>query len=145
MDDNKISSSDPLNESASRTSRRSASLSRRTATGRAGELAAVNHLLSAGYLIVEKNWRCSSGEIDIIAEDNGTLVFVEVRARTNPTRYGSAIEAITPRKCRQVRELAVTYLKQRKGPSQPIRFDVIAVTFLREDVVAELKHLQAAF
>jgi putative endonuclease len=120
-------------------------LSRRKATGRAGEEAAAAHLEQLGYRLVIRNWRCPAGEIDLIAEDGSTLVFIEVRSRTNPTRYGSAVEAITPRKCRQVRELAAFYLKQRNSPSISLRFDVVAVTFLRDGAVAEIKHLQGAF
>jgi putative endonuclease len=120
-------------------------LSGRAAVGRAGEDVAANHLQQLGYRLEERNWRCRTGEIDLIAEDGAVLVFVEVRARTNPTRFGTAVEAVTPRKCRQVRELATLYMKQRKGPFQSIRFDVIAVTFLRDGTVAEIKHLPGAF
>ncbi|WP_373229612.1 YraN family protein [Cohnella sp.] len=139
MEDNKLQSQ--ADEQAPRLS----ALSRRAAAGRAGEEAAAAHLEQLGYRLVVRNWRCPTGEIDLIAEDNTTLVFVEVRSRTNPTRFGSAVEAVTPRKCRQVRELATFYLKQRKGPPTSIRFDVIAVTFLREGIVAEIRHLQGAF
>lgn len=119
--------------------------SRRVATGRAGEDAAAEYLLQLGYLVVERNWRCRSGEIDLVAEDGETLVIVEVRSRTNPTRFGSAVEAITPRKCRQVRELATIYLKHRKVEPQSVRFDVVAVTFRQEGIVTEIKHLPGAF
>jgi putative endonuclease len=120
-------------------------LSGRAAVGRAGEDVAANHLQQLGYRLEERNWRCRTGEIDLIAEDGAVLVYVEVRARTNPTRFGTAVEAVTPRKCRQVRELATLYMKQRKGPFQSIRFDVIAVTFLRDGTVAESKQLPGAF
>ncbi|TFE25027.1 YraN family protein [Cohnella luojiensis] len=118
---------------------------RRVATGRAGEDAAAEHLLQLGYIVVERNWRCRSGEIDLVAQDGETLVIVEVRSRTNPTRFGSAVEAITPRKCRQVRELATIYLKHGKAEPHSVRFDVVAVTFQQEGIVAEIKHLKGAF
>lgn len=120
-------------------------LSQRAATGRAGEEAAATHLEKQGYRLVIRNWRCTTGEIDLIVEDGTTLVFVEVRSRTNPTKYGSAIEAITPRKCRQVREVASYYLKQCKISPVSVRFDVVAVTFLRDVSVPEIKHIQGAF
>jgi len=118
----------------------------RMAVGQAGELAAAEYLQQLGYSIVERNWRCRSGEIDLIAQDGADLVIVEVRSRTSPTRFGSAIEAITPRKCRQVRELAIIYLKQQcKGPHPRVRFDVAAVTFRRDGTLMELQHIQNAF
>lgn len=120
-------------------------LRRRTEVGRAGEEAAAAQILELGYRIVERNWRCRKGEIDLIAIEDAVLVFVEVRSRTNPTRYGSAVEAVTPRKCRQVRELATIYLKSFMDQPSAVRFDVIAVTFTRDGVVAEIKHIQGAF
>ena len=118
---------------------------RRTAVGKAGEDAAADHLQQCGYVLVERNWRCRSGELDLIVRDGEAIVFVEVRSRTNPTRYGSALEAITPRKCRQVRDLAAIYLNQRKEHLRSIRFDVVAVTFNGDGTLLEMKHLQGAF
>jgi putative endonuclease len=124
---------------------RNPALSLRAAVGRAGEEAAANQLQLLGYRLVERNWRCRAGEVDLIAEDGATLVFVEVRSRKNPTRFGTAVEAVTPRKCRQVRELATIYLKQHKLTPHSIRFDVVAVTFDLDGAVRECKHLQSAF
>lgn len=118
---------------------------RRKAVGKIGEDVAVQHLQQLGYLLVERNWRCRSGEIDLIVRDGEELVIVEVRARTNPTRFGSAVEAITPRKCRQVRELAMIYLKQCNALRCSMRFDVVAVTLNSDGTVREVKHLQGAF
>ncbi len=117
----------------------------RAEVGRAGEDVAANHLRQLGYAVEECNWRCRFGELDLIARDGETLVFVEVRSRTNPTRYGSAVEAVTPRKCRQVREVATVYLKQRKGAPLSVRFDVVAVTFLRDGAPPEIIHIPGAF
>lgn len=118
----------------------------RAATGRRGESAAADYLANLGYRIVDRNWRCRTGEIDLIADDRGTLVFVEVRARTNPTKFGTALEAVTPLKQRQVREVAAYYLMQRKfATSPPVRCDVVAVTFRNDGTVAELKHIAGAF
>lgn len=116
----------------------------RAAVGRAGEEAAARHLTDRGYTIVERNWRCRSGEIDLIAHEGTTLVFIEVRSRSNPVRFGTAVEAITPRKCRQVREVANYYLRQQARFERSVRFDVIAVTFLR-DGITDIKHLPGAF
>ncbi|WP_027084281.1 YraN family protein [Cohnella panacarvi] len=118
----------------------------RAATGRMGEQAAADYLANLGYRIVARNWRCRIGEIDLIAEDGGTLVFVEVRARTNPTKFGTALEAVTPLKQRQVREVAAYYLAQRKSASPPsVRCDVVAVTFRLDGTIAELRHIPGAF
>jgi len=114
-------------------------------TGRAGEDAAVEYLRNAGYVVLERNWRCRLGEIDVIARDGSAFVFVEVRSRTNPTRFGSAIEAVTPRKCRQVRSVAAVYLKQLSEPPVSVRFDVVAVTFGIAGGGAEIKHIPGAF
>ncbi|MCD9023341.1 YraN family protein [Cohnella silvisoli] len=126
-------------------STQSVARSNRSAVGRAGEDAAADHLRQLGYALLERNWRCRLGEIDIIAMDGSALIIIEVRSRTNPTRFGTAVEAVTPRKCRQVREVATVYLKQHGGVPQSIRFDVIAVTFLQGGADPEIKHLQGAF
>lgn len=118
----------------------------RASTGRMGEGAAADYLANLGYRIVDRNWRCRIGEIDLIADDGGTLVFVEVRARTNPTKFGTALEAVTPLKQRQVREVAAYYLAQRKLAIFPsIRCDVVAVTFRVDGSIAELRHIPGAF
>ena len=117
----------------------------RAATGRAGEEAAARHLAQAGYRVLERNWRCRAGEIDLIADDAGTLVFVEVRSRTNPTRYGTAIEAVDARKQRKVRAVAAYYLARHASGSRPVRCDVVAVTFRADGSIAELQHIQGAF
>lgn len=118
---------------------------RRRATGREAEEAAACHLRARGFDIVERNWRCRAGEIDLIANDNGALVFVEVRSRRNPSRFGTAVEAVTPRKQAQVRSVAQYYLAMKKIAARPIRFDVVAVTFDGQGAVSELRHLEGAF
>jgi len=111
-----------------------------------GESAAADYLVNLGYRMIARNWRCRIGEIDLIADDGGTLVFVEVRARTNPTRFGTALEAVTPLKQRQVREVAAYYLAQLKSASpSSIRCDVVAVTFRVDGSIAELRHIPGAF
>ncbi|MBB6677012.1 YraN family protein [Cohnella lubricantis] len=118
---------------------------RRRATGREAEEAAARHLAACGYRIIDRNWRCRAGEIDLIASDSGALVFVEVRSRRNPSRFGTAVEAVTPRKQAQVRNVAQYYLAMKKIDGRPIRFDVIAVTFDGNGEISELRHLEGAF
>lgn len=118
---------------------------RRLATGREAEEAAARHLLARGFELVERNWRCRSGEIDLIAADGDTLVFVEVRSRRNPVRFGTAAEAVTPRKQAQVRGVAQVYLAMKRADMRRVRFDVVAVTFGADGGVTELRHLEGAF
>lgn len=124
---------------------RAARAGNRRETGRAGEEAAASRLSEAGYRILARNWRCRAGEIDLIAEDGGALVFVEVRARTNPTRFGTAIEAVDARKQRQVRAVAAYYLASHPVSGRSVRCDVVAVTFRSDGTVAELRHVKGAF
>lgn len=119
--------------------------SRRVAIGKAAEEAAAVYLERSGLRIVERNWRCRRGEVDLIGIDGDTLVFVEVRSRTNPANFGTAIEAVSPRKCRQVRDVAAVYLHLRRHGDKDVRFDAIAVTFGPDGGIAELNHLPGAF
>ncbi|MBB6636682.1 YraN family protein [Cohnella thailandensis] len=118
----------------------------RKATGRAAEEAAARHLERRGYGIVARNWRCRTGELDLIATDGDVLVIAEVRSRRGgASRFGTAIEAVTPRKCAQVRSTAQVYLAQSRRETNKVRFDVIAITFTPEGGIEELKHLEGAF
>ncbi|OUM98813.1 MAG: YraN family protein [Paenibacillaceae bacterium ZCTH02-B3] len=118
---------------------------RRKERGAAAEEAAARHLEALGYQVLERNWRCRSGEIDLIARDGEALVFVEVRSRRAGSRFGAAVEAVTPRKIRQVRGLAGIYLAFHPHMAGPFRFDVVAVTLHPDDSVADLRHVKAAF
>ncbi len=93
--------------------------------GAAAELLACNLLAHHGYRIVERNFRCKLGEIDIIADDNGTLVFVEVRSRSGG-RFGQATVGYVKRQ--QVSRVASWYLVQRRPTHRRMRFDVVVVT-----------------
>ncbi|MBW5444592.1 YraN family protein [Cohnella sp. CFH 77786] len=117
----------------------------RSETGRAAEEAAAVYLQGRSYEIEARNWRCRTGELDLIAWDGSVLVFVEVRSRTSPSRFGTAVEAVTPLKCRQVRETAEVYLKMTGSYGSSVRFDVVAVTFGADGSVRELKHIPGAF
>ncbi|RUS46505.1 YraN family protein [Cohnella sp. AR92] len=118
----------------------------RRATGRAAEEAAALHLEQRGYVIAARNWRCRTGELDLIATDGDVLVIVEVRSRrSSSARFGTAIEAINPRKCAQVRSTALVYLSHTRRESAKVRFDVIAITFALEGGIEELKHIEGAF
>ncbi len=98
----------------------------RKQTGRHGEDIATAYLAKKGYKINGRNWRCPVGELDIIAEDGNTLVFVEVRTRSSH-RYGSAEESITPAKQARLIELSHSYLQAMEISDHPWRIDVVAV------------------
>lgn len=101
---------------------------KRAETGRRGEEAAARFLLDQGFRILHRNWRCRLGELDIVAEDGGTLVFVEVRTRTSGGRFGSAAESVDLRKQRRLAAVAQVYLTMNDRHHAPIRFDVVACT-----------------
>lgn len=117
--------------------------------GAEGEERASLYLQEQGYIIVQRNWRCGSGEIDIIASKENQLVFVEVRTRTvyaqgaGVNRYGSVLEAITPRKQMQLRRLAEIYLYQSKLRNISLSFDVVLVERSGEHYT--LNHIKHAF
>jgi putative endonuclease len=96
------------------------------ALGRSGEDAALEYLIGKKYAIVETRYRRHRGEIDIIARDGATFVFVEVKTRTSAA-YGRPEEAVTPAKQQQIRRVAQGYLFERRLGSPLCRFDVLAV------------------
>ncbi len=115
----------------------------RQRTGRHGEALAETYLRDHDYIIVDKNWRCSLGEIDLIARQDDTLVFVEVRTR-HGTRLGSPEESITPAKQEKLVKLAYTYLSAMVSPPADWRIDVIAIVLDNRGHVMRLAHLPAA-
>ncbi|HWI62432.1 MAG TPA: YraN family protein [Symbiobacteriaceae bacterium] len=98
----------------------------RTARGREGEEVAARFLEGAGYRIIARNLRFRLGELDIVAADQDCVVFVEVKTRTG-SGYGTAAEAVTPAKQRQLVKLASVYLAGTGSEGRPCRFDVVTV------------------
>jgi putative endonuclease len=96
------------------------------AVGKAGEEAAVQYLQQHGYRILERNYRCRFGEIDLIARDGRTLAFVEVKTRRSQ-RYGPAAAAVTLEKQRHLIKASQLYLIQKKKANEFCRFDVVTV------------------
>jgi putative endonuclease len=94
--------------------------------GRIGEDLAAAFLQRAGYTILIRNYRQKCGEIDIIAEDRGTLVFIEVKTRNNMS-YGPPFAAITEKKQRQIGRVAQDYLARHRLFDRPARFDVVSI------------------
>jgi putative endonuclease len=94
--------------------------------GKTGEELAVEELERRGYAILERRYRTRCGEIDIIAEDRGTLVFVEVKARAT-AEFGTAAEAVTRQKQLKLVRMATDYLARAEIRNRPCRFDVVAI------------------
>jgi len=95
--------------------------------GQKAEGMAARYLKRCGYKIIARNHRTRSGEIDIIAREGETLVFIEVKARTSD-RYGSAKAAVTLHKQRQISKVALAYLQTTDQSHVKARFDVVTVT-----------------
>lgn len=96
--------------------------------GLVGEDLAARALQDRGYAILERRYRTNRGEIDIVAQDGETLVFVEVKARADQ-EFGSAAECVTSAKQRRVARMAVEYLAVHQLKDRACRFDVVAIDF----------------
>jgi putative endonuclease len=113
------------------------------AIGRYGERVAARHLSEAGLVIIEQNWRCDAGEIDIVATEGDVLVVCEVKTRSS-LAFGSPAEAISWVKQRRIRQLAMRWIEDHPGPWRPVRFDVVAVLRSPQGA-ASVEHLRGAF
>ncbi len=96
------------------------------ALGRQGEQLAVDYLQRAGLRVLDRNWRCADGEIDIVAAERQALVVCEVKTRSGP-RYGSPLEAISRSKRLRLRRLAVRWLTAHGVLVDEIRIDAVAL------------------
>lgn len=120
----------------------------RGALGRYGEQVAADHLVALGLTVLERNWRCRDGEVDIIAVEGDVLVMCEVKTRRG-LGFGTPLEAITPAKAARLRRLASRWLADQRAIDESVRYDEV-----RFDVVSVLRplsgrtsveHLRAAF
>jgi putative endonuclease len=98
----------------------------RLSLGRKGEELAVARLKELKYKILERNYKCFLGEMDIIAREKDTLVFIEVKTRATQ-KFGSPAAAVNERKQRKLSQVALTYINQKKLAAVPARFDVVSV------------------
>ncbi len=112
--------------------------------GAQGERLAEQHLRQLGYRILARNMRNRGGEIDLIARDAGTIVFVEVRSRSDRT-HGEPAETISRAKQRTLTRAALSYLKQRGQLDTPARFDVVTIVWGQHPGEQELRHIPNAF
>ena len=112
--------------------------------GAKGEKLAVKFLKRKRYKIIQRNYRCKLGEIDIIAERNSTLVFVEVKTRQT-AEFGPPQYAITAAKRHQISKAALSYIREKNLTGKSCRFDVIAITFSSDSRKPIIEHIGNAF
>ncbi len=122
----------------------------RLRTGARAEELVARRLIAARWEIVERNARTRFGELDIVALDGRTLVFVEVKAGREGNRFGPErpVLSVDWRKQLRIRRLATAWMAERRGATphyEDIRFDAVGVTFGSGDRVVDLEHIQAAF
>lgn len=111
--------------------------------GNRGEDIAAKLLIEKGYKIVKRNYRYGHGEIDIIAEYNNALIFVEVKTRKN-LEFGPPELAVTKNKQRQIRKIAEMYLVENEISDIDCRIDVVAI-LIKKNLPPEINHIENAF
>lgn len=106
----------------------------KVARGRWGEERAATEYRRLGYVVLDRNWRSPTGELDLVVERDGIVVFSEVKTRRSD-RYGPAAAAVGPKKQRTIHRLAMEWLDEHRPPRRGIRFDVVAITGVRVEVI----------
>jgi len=112
----------------------------RLAVGRYGERLAAEHLQAAGMVVLDRNWRCRWGELDLVARDGDVLVGVEVRTRRS-LAAGTPLESVTPRKVARLRRLLGLWRQEHPVRPAGLRLDVVAVVLPRRGA-ARVQHLR---
>jgi putative endonuclease len=110
--------------------------------GKEGERIAEMYLRKKGYRLVERNYRCLAGELDLIALDRHVIVFVEVKTRMDD-RFGGPFDSVHRRKQQKMVKAAQFFLSQQRLHQREARFDVVGITFVDQKPVIE--HIQNAF
>ncbi|MGY1785853.1 YraN family protein [Geodermatophilus sp. SYSU D00698] len=118
-------------------------MSTRTEIGSRGETIAAAYLTDAGLAVLDRNWRCRDGELDIVAREGAAIVFCEVKTR-RATGFGHPVEAVTAAKQRRLRTLAQRWLAAHDEHAPDLRFDVVGV-LVRPAAPALVTHLRGAF
>ena len=120
-----------------------ATYAQRKALGDYGERLAAIELERQGLEVLERNWRCSRGELDIVARSRDVLVACEVKTRTSE-RYGTAMQAITPVKAARLYRLLFTWCAEHEWPLSAIRVDVVTVVIARRTSPVVTHHVGVA-
>lgn len=115
----------------------------RQAVGAYGERLAARHLQAQGLVLLDRNWRCADGEIDLILRDGDDIVFCEVKTRRG-NRFGSPAEAVGHRKVQRLRRLATRWLAEAAVRPREIRFDVVEVR-PQPRGATRVEHIPSAF
>jgi len=115
----------------------------RRAVGEYGERVAERYLTAAGLVVLDRNWRCAEGEVDLILRDGPDVVFCEVKTRRGDA-YGRPAEAIRHDKVRRLRRLAMLWLDQSELRPRDLRFDVVEVLPQARGATL-VEHIRAAF
>jgi putative endonuclease len=115
---------------------------RRRALGARGEAAVAARYVASGYEVLARNWRCRSGELDLVLIRDRVLVFCEVKTRTSD-RFGQPVEAVTRGKRQRIRRLAARWLDEHQPVVREVRFDVASVRV--GSGPEEIEILEAAF
>jgi putative endonuclease len=105
----------------------SATAAQRQALGAYGESLAAQHLLDKGLVLLDRNWRCDEGEIDLVLRDGDVLVVCEVKTRSSALSCGTPHEAITDAKLRRLRRLATAWQEAHGVRADDVRVDLVAV------------------
>ncbi|MBI5567026.1 MAG: YraN family protein [Chloroflexi bacterium] len=116
---------------------------RRQTLGKLGEDMAMQRLITQGYAVRERNWRCATGELDLVLERNDVLIFVEVRTRRGD-RFGTPEESITPRKRARLISAALTYLAEHAAADRAWHIDVVAIEIGPRGEIVRFNHLENA-
>ncbi len=112
--------------------------------GALAEDLAEEYFSDRGYRVLERNFRHGPGEIDLVLEKDGLLVFAEVKARRSK-KYGLPQEAVTPAKQKTIRRVAEAYMLRKKKAGVSVRFDVLAITFEKDRAEPFFEHIPYAF
>jgi putative endonuclease len=113
---------------------------RRRLLGERGEDLAAAHLVAQGMVLLDRNWRCDAGEIDLVLRDGAVLVVCEVKTRSS-TAFGEPLEAVTPVKAARLRRLAVRWVREHDCRPGDIRIDMVGVLAPRGRAV-EVEHVE---
>lgn len=117
-------------------------MARHNDLGKRGEEIAVAYLEDSGYRILNTNWKCARAEVDVIADQQGTIVFVEVKTRSS-VDYGQPEEFVDYKKEKQLEFASSAYIEMKQHEGE-IRFDVIAIVFENKDLY-KINHIEDAF
>lgn len=113
---------------------------RRSALGAYGEALAARHLVEQGMVLLDRNWRCELGEVDLVLRDGRVLVICEVKTRSS-LRFGSPLEAVTEQKAARLRRLAARWLADHRLRPDEVRIDLVGVLVV-SGAAPEIDHVK---